>query len=115
MQTTTPQFQMHHRLALAMDDRGVSREHLAEFLHTHPNTVSNYRSGKTQPQWQVLVAIAEYLGVDLVWLLTGKVRPKGRQGQRSDRPLDRRRGDGHISQYVNNARQYHRTYYRAVA
>lgn len=68
----TPEFQIHHRMALAMEVAGLDREKLAEELGVHRNTVTNWVKGHTPPSRAVLIAFAFRCGVPFNWLLTGE-------------------------------------------
>ena len=54
METTLiPQFQLHHRLALAMEWADVENTDMAAELGVHRNTLSNYLNGHTRPSRSV--------------------------------------------------------------
>ncbi|HEV7924264.1 MAG TPA: helix-turn-helix domain-containing protein [Verrucomicrobiae bacterium] len=59
------------RLASAMRDRRATQTSLAAALEVSPSTVSRWLAGSV-PRKLVMVAIAEYLNVDLDWLRDGK-------------------------------------------
>ena len=52
--------------------RGFSQDALAEKLFVTRQTISNYETGKSQPDIDTLQRIATELDVDLEWLLYGK-------------------------------------------
>jgi transcriptional regulator with XRE-family HTH domain len=51
------------RVGLANNDK--SQEDLAEYLNKSPVTVSNYMTGKTDPPFKVVCAMAEYFNLKL--------------------------------------------------
>ena len=53
-------------------DRGMNQEQLAEQLHVTRQAVSNWETGKTQPDIEMLVKIAEYFDVSVEYLIYGK-------------------------------------------
>lgn len=67
-----PQFQLKHRLALAMEIAGVDRDGVAAELGVHKNTVANYLRGETRPSRSVLRVWALRCGVPFEWLETGR-------------------------------------------
>jgi transcriptional regulator with XRE-family HTH domain len=75
-----PQFEVRHRLALALEAAGVSTEDMADTLGVHRNTIGNYLRGNTRPRKLVLQAWALRCGVPYTWLAEGETtppRPKG--------------------------------------
>ena len=52
--------------------KGLSQDALAEALFVTRQTVSNYETGRSNPDLDTLQKIAEVLEVDLSWLLYGK-------------------------------------------
>lgn len=67
-----PQFQLKHRLALAMEIADVDRDGIATELGVHKNTVANYLRGETRPSRSVLRVWALRCGVPFEWLETGR-------------------------------------------
>lgn len=67
-----PAFELRHRLALALEVAGLSREDIASELDVHRNTISNYLNGKTAPTRAVLIAWSLRTGVPLQWLASGE-------------------------------------------
>lgn len=67
-----PDFEMRHRLQLAREFAGYSREQLADAMEVSRNTVYNAEAGRTHPRKLVLNAWALATGVPVSWLLTGE-------------------------------------------
>jgi transcriptional regulator with XRE-family HTH domain len=64
------------RLRYRREELGLSRLDFAKKLGlTNPSQISRYESGKSIPGGQILIKIAEILGIDLHWLLTGQPSP----------------------------------------
>ena len=60
--------------------RGLTQEELAERLHVSRQTVSNYETGRSRPDVEMLLCAAEQLGVDVQVLLYGEpLRPERRR------------------------------------
>lgn len=53
-------------------EKNINQEQLAEQLHVTRQAVSNWETGKTQPDIETLTSIAEYFGVSLEYLIYGK-------------------------------------------
>lgn len=53
-------------------DKGLNQEQLADQLHVTRQAVSNWETGKTQPDIETLTQIAEYFGVSVERLIYGK-------------------------------------------
>ena len=51
--------------------RGLSQDQLAEALHVTRQTVSNYETGRSRPDVEMLTALAEALGADVTEVLYG--------------------------------------------
>ena len=64
-----------YRFATTFNDlleaKGVDQVKLAEDLTIASGTISEYRNGQTEPKLNNLIAIANYLGVDCRFLMTG--------------------------------------------
>lgn len=54
-----------------LDSKGVDQEVIANDLGISFGAISNYRNGKAEPKLINLIAIADYLGVDCNFLMTG--------------------------------------------
>ena len=63
---------VHSDIRLLRTEMGVSQEQLAEQLHVTRQAVSNWETGKTQPDIETLTRIAEYFGVSVERLIYGK-------------------------------------------
>ena len=53
-------------------EKSINQEQLAEQLHVTRQAVSNWETGKTQPDIETLTQIAEYFGVSVEYLIYGK-------------------------------------------
>lgn len=60
-----------NRIKEALKQKGKTQRDLAEGLGTSHSLISEYVSGKKEPGIQNARRIAEYLNVDLTWLITG--------------------------------------------
>lgn len=70
-----PAFELRHRMALALEVAGITRDDIATELDVHRNTISNYLSGRTAPTRAVLIAWHLRTGVPLAWLESGVISP----------------------------------------
>ena len=59
----------------ARNVKGLTQDELAERIHTTRQTVSNYETGRSQPDLETLSLLAEALECDEERLLYGKARP----------------------------------------
>ena len=60
--------------------RGMTQDELAERLHVSRQTVSNYETGRSRPDVEMLLRAAEQLEVDVQVLLYGEpLRPERRR------------------------------------
>ena len=59
--------------------RELTQDELAERLHTTRQTVSNYETGRSRPDVEMLMQIAESLGVEVTTLLYGVEVPADRK------------------------------------
>ena len=59
----------------ARNAKGLTQDELAERIHTTRQTVSNYETGRSQPDLETLSLLAEALECDEERLLYGKARP----------------------------------------
>ncbi len=66
-----PTWQLHHRLALALEFSGVSEEEMAQELGVHINTIRNYRAGRRAPKRGDVKNWADKCNVDFNWLWGG--------------------------------------------
>ena len=57
-------------------EKGINQEQLAEQLHITRQAVSNWETGKTQPDIETLTQIAAYFGVSVEYLIYGKAPEK---------------------------------------
>ena len=56
--------------------KGISQLKLALDLNTNQNTISRYETGERQAEYATLIAIADYFGVSLDYLLERTDNPK---------------------------------------
>ena len=56
--------------------KGISQLKLALDLNTNQNTISRYETGERQADYATLIAIADYFGVSLDYLLERTDNPK---------------------------------------
>src|SRR5215510_9130429 len=64
-----PQFEMRHRMNLALEYGSVTVNEMASHLEISRTTISNYLHGRTQPQRAHLIAWAFKCGVPFPWLV----------------------------------------------
>ncbi len=57
------------RLKELRKKRGISQVKLALDLHTTQNSISRYETGERQADYDMLIAIADYFGVSIDYLL----------------------------------------------
>jgi transcriptional regulator with XRE-family HTH domain len=72
-----PQFEMRHRMQLALEYAGVSVNEMAAELDASRTTVSNYLHGRTKPKRPHLIVWAMRCGVPFEWLVNGESVPNG--------------------------------------
>lgn len=60
------------RVLMARNKAGMSQERLADAMGCTASTIRNYEIGKSMPTVQMLVELAENLGVSVGYLATGK-------------------------------------------
>jgi len=53
-------------------EKGINQEQLAEQLHVTRQAVSNWETGKTQPDIETLTQLAEFFHVSVEYLIYGK-------------------------------------------
>lgn len=69
--------------------REMSQKDLAAVLHVSRSTIAGYESRQKQPDYDKLVQIADYYGVTVDFLLTGRTAPRTTEPQLiSNRELD---------------------------
>lgn len=57
------------RLKELREDSDITQKRLAELLHIKQNTYSQYENGQRQPPLEVLIALANYYGTTLDYLV----------------------------------------------
>ncbi|MCI8538866.1 MAG: helix-turn-helix transcriptional regulator [Oscillibacter sp.] len=63
--------QFQDRLYQLRKEKGLSQENLADILGITRQAVQKWESGASRPDMENLVALAQYFGVTLDWLITG--------------------------------------------
>jgi len=66
-----PQFEMRHRMSIALEWGSVSVNDIARELGCSRTTISNYLHGRTQPRRSDLIAWGFKCGVPFEWLVGG--------------------------------------------
>ena len=80
IQTTSPQapqFELRHRLDLALEVADLKPEDIAAEIGRSATTIRNYLAGRTHPSRAVLIAWSFKCGVSLDWLETGEHGDRG--------------------------------------
>jgi len=76
-----PSWDLHHRLARALEYAGVRVGEMGQYLEVSSKTMTNYLSGTTRPKDGALRAWALRCGVPFAWLKSGEMAPnKGPEG-----------------------------------
>ena len=76
------EFKFAQTLRFLKSKKGVTDEKIAEYLDCTTQAISNYRLGKTTPNYETLIKLADYFGVSCDYLLTGvEHNDRKRQGQ----------------------------------
>lgn len=65
------------RIREARENLAWSQEDLARRMHVSQPTVSHWEAGRKSPRTQIMIRLAQVLGVSMEWLSTGRgpVRP----------------------------------------
>lgn len=66
-----PEFEMRHRMALALEYGSVDVNEMARELGSSRTTISNYLHGRTRPRRSDLVVWALRCGVPFEWIVEG--------------------------------------------
>ncbi len=69
------------RIAALRRENNMSQAELARRLKISPSAVGMYEQGRREPSAELMVSLAEELGVTTDYLLTG--RPQGRQDEQA--------------------------------
>ena len=64
------------RLKELRKSRGLSQQRLAMELNTTQNTISRYETGEREADYAMLIAIADYFGVSIDYLLGRTDNPR---------------------------------------
>ena len=73
--TTVPDWDLHHRLARAMEWGHVTPEQMADALGVHVNSIYNYAAGRRIPKRGFIRQWASTCGVPADWLEYGDSVP----------------------------------------
>jgi DNA-binding transcriptional regulator YiaG len=68
-----PQFEMRHRMELALEYGNISVSEIAAELGMSRTTISNWLHGRTEPRRRDLIVWALTCGVPLEWIIDGTV------------------------------------------
>jgi transcriptional regulator with XRE-family HTH domain len=74
---TVPQFEVHHRLQLALEAAGVEPIEMAEVLGLAKNTIYSYMSGARNPKLGMVKQWAMVCQVPWQWIITGQLPEEG--------------------------------------
>lgn len=66
-----PEFEMRHRMSLALEYASVSINEMASELGASRTTISNYLHGRTKPRRPDLIVWALKCGVPFEWIVEG--------------------------------------------
>lgn len=80
-----PPWDLHHRLARALEYADVRVGEMGAYLEVSPKTMTNYLSGRTRPRDGMLRAWALRCGVPFGWLRDGIEGPNDGGDQRLPR------------------------------
>lgn len=69
---TVPTWQLHHRLALALEASGVTPEQMAQEIGVHVNSIHNYAAGRRVPKLAVVKLWADVCQINRAWLISGQ-------------------------------------------
>lgn len=79
---------LESRIREARESLAWSQEDLARRMHVSQPTVSHWEAGRKSPRTQIMIRLAQVLGVSMEWLSTGRgtMRPAIRQGALGEAP-----------------------------
>lgn len=60
------------RIREARESLAWSQEDLARRMHVSQPTISNWEAGRKSPRTQIMIRLAQVLGVSMEWLSTGR-------------------------------------------
>lgn len=60
---------MKHRLRELRNEKGISQQTIADLLHVSQQSITNYESGKNEPDIQALCVLADYFGTSVDYLI----------------------------------------------
>ncbi len=61
-------YKYYEKIREIREDRGLSQQEVADFLHIGQRTYSDYETGKTRIPVESVIALARYYNVDLNYL-----------------------------------------------
>lgn len=75
------------RIFSALESESISQKEFSSLLGTSPQTITDWKKGKSSSYYQKLPLIADTLNVDLNWLIDGKGEksPQKKEDQATDR------------------------------
>lgn len=98
--TAVPTWELHHRLARALEWGEVTAEEMAEVLGVHVNSIYNYAAGRRVPKRGFVAMWAMRCGVPLDWLLNGEGGSGGPDHDQVMRRVTTRETDGNSDSVV---------------
>ena len=63
---------MYERIRNLREDKDLSQQDMADYLHCTQVCYSNYENGKREPSLALLVEMSKYFNVSINYLITGK-------------------------------------------
>lgn len=88
-----PEVEPRHRMEIALEWAGISKQQMADHLGLNRHTVTNYLSGRSRPPRSTVIVWALRCGVPLEWIEHGT--------EPQDDPEDPRDTDRVIRRYVD--------------
>ena len=92
------------------EQQNLSQQDLAKILKVSPSTVSNWESGKRQPDIQMIVVIANYFNVSVDEVLGRSVEDRVRKTNTENHNLD----IDEVLKIVNKLKKVDSTYLPAI-
>ena len=66
------------------ESRGLSQRQLGDILGVSAATISNYETGRREPPFETLCAMADFFGVSLDMLISGKEKTRSNERVKED-------------------------------
>ena len=73
---------MKNRIRELRKDRNMTMKALGDIIGVAESTVSQYETGKRQPDYETLLQLAEYFGVTVGYLLGAEEKAPAQKGRR---------------------------------